>query len=111
MSKSFLPAFLISFLATSLCLAEDHKMHQPTLTPQNSGTTNGLIAVSPANDRVVWASGRGGTFVVTTDGGDTWQPGVVAGAETLQFRGVQGVSDQIRYLLSIGSNPNGFPHL
>jgi photosystem II stability/assembly factor-like uncharacterized protein len=52
---------------------------------------------------VVWASGRGGTFVVTTDGGQTWKAGVVPGAEGLQFRDVQGVSDKVAYLLSIGS--------
>ena len=41
----------------------------PTLTPQQSGTLNRLQAVSPVNSRVVWASGVGGTYVVTTDGG------------------------------------------
>src|SRR6185312_13581276 len=79
------------------------KLHQPTVTPQNSGTTQGLISVSAVNSRVVWASGRGGTFVVTTDGGQTWRAGVVPGAETLQFRDVQGVSDKVAYLLSIGN--------
>ena len=77
--------------------------HPPTLTPQASGTTAGLIAVSPVNSRVVWASGRAGTFVVTTDGGQTWRAGVVPGAEALQFRDVQGVSDRVAYLLSIGT--------
>ena len=52
---------------------------QPTLTPQDSGTTQGLIAVSPVNKRVVWASGRGGTFAVTTDGGATWRSGSCPG--------------------------------
>ena len=75
----------------------------PTLTPQDSGTTQGLIAVSPVNKRVVWASGRGGTFAVTTDGGSTWRSGVVPGAASLQFRDVEGVSDTVADLLSIGS--------
>jgi photosystem II stability/assembly factor-like uncharacterized protein len=66
--------------------------------------TNGLIAVSPVNTRVVWASGRAGTYVVFTDGGKTWKAGVVPGAEALQFRSVQGVSDKIAYLMSIGSS-------
>jgi photosystem II stability/assembly factor-like uncharacterized protein len=74
----------------------------PLLTPQASGTSSGLIGVSPVNARVVWASGRDGTFVVTTDGGETWHAGVVPGAETLQFRDVQGVSADVAYLLSIG---------
>jgi hypothetical protein len=96
-----LPALLA--LAT-LSFAGDHsRLHQPKLTPQTSGTTNGLIAVSPVNARVVWASGRAGTFVVTTNGGRTWKAGVVPGAEPLQFRDVQGVSDKVAYLLSIGN--------
>ena len=79
------------------------KVHQPALTPQQSGTTQLLIAVSPVNSRVVWAAGTGGTYVVTTDGGSNWKAGVVPGAEALQFRDVQGVSDQIAYLMSIGN--------
>ena len=74
----------------------------PTLTPQQSGTTNRLQAVSPVNSQVVWASGVGGTYVLTTDGGNTWKAGVVPGAETLQFRDVEGVSDKVAYLLAAG---------
>ncbi len=77
--------------------------HMPTLQAQNSGTTNRLQAVSPVNAQVVWASGLSGTYTVTTDGGNTWHAGVVPGAEALQFRDVQGVSDQIAYLLASGS--------
>ncbi len=73
----------------------------PTLTPQNSGTTNSLISISAVNARVAWASGRNGTFTRTTDGGKTWHAGVVPGAETLQFRDVQAVSEKVAYLLSI----------
>ena len=101
-------ALLIAFLAlATLTLAEDH-VHQPKLTPQNSNTTQGLIAVSPVNEHVVWASGRGGTFVVTTDGGRHWRSGVVAGAEALQLRDVEGVSDRVAYVQSIGDNPTDF---
>jgi photosystem II stability/assembly factor-like uncharacterized protein len=109
MFKPVLAALLITafFLAVP-SVAEPPGLHQPTLTPQNSGTTNGLIAVSPVNPQVVWASGRAGTFVVTTDGGQTWRAGVVPGAETLQFRDVQGVTADVAYLMSIGNNPSDF---
>jgi len=105
MSKHTLAVLLFVVLASAiLTLAKAHpKVHQPTLTPQDSGTTQGLIGVSPVNSRVVWASGRGGTFAVTVDGGQTWRSGVVPGAESLQFRDVQGVSDRVAYLLSIGN--------
>jgi photosystem II stability/assembly factor-like uncharacterized protein len=82
--------------------------HQPTLTPQNSGTTQLLIAVSPVDSNVVWAAGAGGVYTVTTDSGNTWKSGVVPGAENFQFRDVQGVSDKIAYLMSIGNNTGNF---
>jgi photosystem II stability/assembly factor-like uncharacterized protein len=108
MSKSALVALFAAFLFVNLSFAQHSKIHQPTLIPQNSNTTQGLIAVSPVNPRVVWASGRGGTFVVTTDGGAHWTAGVVPGAELLQFRGVRAFSDKVAYLLSIGGNTTDF---
>lgn len=75
----------------------------PVLTSQQSGTTNRLQAVSPVSSQIVWASGVGGTWVMTVDGGQSWQVGVVAGAESLQFRDVQGISDKVAYLLSAGT--------
>jgi photosystem II stability/assembly factor-like uncharacterized protein len=108
MSRCFWAVVLFALYASATpSFAQGNSNHlQPTLTPQSSGTTQGLIAVSPVNSRVVWASGRGGTFVVTTDGGQTWRSGVVPGAETLEFRDVQGVSDKVAYLLSIGNGPD-----
>ncbi len=109
MLKHFLLLISLCAAAPTGAQAQDlWKAHQPTLTPQKSGTTQLLIAVSPINSRVVWAAGTGGTYVVTTDGGSTWKSGVVPGAENLQFRDVQGVSDQVAYLMSIGNNTGDF---
>ena len=109
MSKRLLIALLgAAFTCATLSAQERPQIHQPTLTPQDSGTTNGLIAVSPVNPRVVWASGRNGTFTVTTDGGETWNAGVVPGAEALQFRDVEAFSASVAYLMSIGNNPTDF---
>ena len=82
---------LVLFLIAAFATASLAQAPQPTLTQQNSGTTQLLIAVSPVNENVVWAAGTGGTYTVTTDGGNTWTSGVVPGAEALQFRDVQGV--------------------
>src|SRR5690349_994878 len=106
LKRSFLLFVMVT--AATFSLAQEHHQRQPTLTAQKSGTTELLIAVSPVNSRVVWASGTGGTFVVTTDGGQHWKAGVVPGAESLQFRDVQGVSAKVAYLLSIGDNPGDF---
>jgi photosystem II stability/assembly factor-like uncharacterized protein len=108
MIKRSLAVFFLA-ASTTLGFAQTHwDGHQPKLTPQNSGTTQLLIAVSPVNSRVVWAAGGGGTYVVTTDGGETWKAAVVPGAENLQFRDVQGVSDKVAYLMSIGTNTADF---
>lgn len=74
----------------------------PTVTVQQSGTTSRLQAISSVTASIAWASGLNGTFAVTTDGGETWRTGVVAGAETLQFRDVEGVNARVAYLLSAG---------
>jgi photosystem II stability/assembly factor-like uncharacterized protein len=108
MQKYPFAALLIAASVTVSSAQEYWKVHQPTLTPQKSGTTQLLIAVSPVNSRVVWAAGAGGTYVVTTNGGETWKSAVVPGAESLQFRDVHAVSDKVAYLSSVGNNTTDF---
>lgn len=93
------PALLLAGAAVA---APKPQPQDPTLTPQVSGTTNRLQAVSPVSSRVVWASGVGGTWALTIDGGEHWTAGVVPGAETLQFRDVEGISAKVAYLLAAG---------
>src|SRR5262249_11681132 len=52
---------------------------------------------------VVWASGTGGTFVRTTDGGETWLAGTVPGGEELDFRNVYAVDALTATVMSIGT--------
>jgi photosystem II stability/assembly factor-like uncharacterized protein len=99
---------LIAISATFCSAQENWKSPKPKLTPQQSGTTQLLISVSPVDSRVVWAAGTGGAYVVTTDGGEHWKSAVVPGAENDQFRDVYGVSDKIAYLMSIGDNTTDF---
>ena len=75
----------------------------PTLEEQSSGTTELLQAVSAVDSSVVWVSGHGGTWALTTNGGRTWRSRVVAGADTLQFRDVHALDARRAWLLSAGS--------
>src|SRR5690348_984969 len=72
-------------------------------TPQKSNTTASLHGLSIVNANVVWASGTGGTFVRTMDGGETWQAGTVPGGEKLDFRDVYAVDAETAYMMSIGN--------
>jgi photosystem II stability/assembly factor-like uncharacterized protein len=69
---------------------------------ETSATHVRLQAVSVVSDDVAWVSGLEGTFGRTTDGGNTWEIGVVEGAEELQFRDLHAVSSEVAYLLSAG---------
>lgn len=69
---------------------------------QTSGTTARFRGVSAASSTVAWASGSGGTYARTTDGGASWQSSVMPGASQLDFRDLQAVDANTAYLLSIG---------
>lgn len=104
------PAVVLILIFTLAALSIQGLSQQPTLTPQNSGTSALLIAVSVVNDNVVWAVGTNSVFVVTTDGGNHWRTGVVPtqNVADVQLRDVQAVSDQIAYVLAIGNIPQDF---
>jgi photosystem II stability/assembly factor-like uncharacterized protein len=70
---------------------------------QTSGTTERLRAVSAASENVAWASGNKGTVLRTDDGGGHWAVLGVAGAEGLDFRDIEAISERTAYVLSIGS--------
>jgi photosystem II stability/assembly factor-like uncharacterized protein len=90
--KSFL--FLVLFLAT-LAEAQWTRVSVPT--------TSSLRGLSVVSDKVVWASGTGGTVIRTVNGGKTWSVMKVAGAENLDFRGIHAFNTDTAVI--IGSGP------
>lgn len=68
-----------------LCSAQTH-------TLQESHTSQDLRGVAAVSANVVWASGTHGTYLRTLDGGATWTPAQVPGAEALDFRDVEAFS-------------------
>ena len=71
-------------------------------TIQNSHTTENLRGLSTPAPNIAWASGTHGTYLRTTDSGNTWLPAQVPGAETLDFRDVEAFSSDLAYLLAAG---------
>ena len=72
---------------------------------QSSGVNASLRAVGVVSAQVAWASGTGGTWLRTDDGGATWTAGKVPGAEKLDFRALHAVDARSAFLMSIGSGP------
>lgn len=75
----------------------------PQWTPQPSGTTAALRGVSAVSNLIAWASGAGGTFLRTADGGAAWKAGKVPGASDLDFRAIRAFDEDTAFLLSIGA--------
>jgi photosystem II stability/assembly factor-like uncharacterized protein len=86
----------VSF-ALAVAAAQSTQWH-----PLSSGVAARLRGISAVDDRVVWASGSGGTVIRTVDGGATWRTLPVPGAEKRDFRDVDAIDDKTAYVLSIG---------
>ncbi|WP_051286988.1 WD40/YVTN/BNR-like repeat-containing protein [Algoriphagus mannitolivorans] len=61
-----------------------------------------LRGLSPVSENVCWASGAGGTWLKTTDGGKTWESGKIAGLDTVDFRSIQAWDEQVAVVASAG---------
>ena len=88
-------------LLPALCFTSS--LMAQTWAPQVSNTGASLRGVSAIDTRTVFASGSGGTWLATTDGGVNWHAAQVPGAETLDFRGIRAIDARTIFLLSAGS--------
>jgi len=70
---------------------------------QAVNTTASFRGLSVVNEKILWASGTGGTVIKTTDGGKTWNVIAVPGAEKLDFRDIEAFDSNTAYILSIGN--------
>lgn len=73
-----------------------------TLQLQDSGVDVRLRGISAVDASIVWASGQKGTVLRTVDGGVHWQAMQVEGAQALDFRDIEALSDKVAIVLSIG---------
>ena len=71
--------------------------------PQTGNTRASLRGISAVDARTAFASGSGGAWLVTADGGATWSANKVAGAEKLDFRGIRALDAHTVFLMSAGS--------
>src|SRR5512140_3694329 len=88
-------------LAFAFALLLSAQAAAPAWQALPTGVTASLRGLDVRGD-VIWASGSGGTWLRSTDGGKTWTHGVVAGAEALDFRGIQAFDAQTAVMISAG---------
>ena len=70
---------------------------------QKVDTTVSFRGLAVVNEKIVWASGTGGTVIRTIDGGKSWNVITVPGAEKLDFRDIEAFDANTAYILSIGN--------
>lgn len=70
---------------------------------ENVNTDASFRGLSVVSEKIVWASGTGGTVIRTADGGRSWAVIAVPGAEKLDLRDIEAFDANTAYTLSIGN--------
>jgi photosystem II stability/assembly factor-like uncharacterized protein len=96
------PAFRRASLFTLLALQVLAQSAGAQWVFQPTDTTARLRGVSAVSEQVAWASGTGGTILLTVDGGKTWDRRTVPDASDLDFRDIEAFDERTAYTLSIG---------
>jgi photosystem II stability/assembly factor-like uncharacterized protein len=92
---------LVLFLFASLWTVCSFAQNPDWKQVQSPGKAS-LRGLSPISDQVCWASGSGGTWLKTEDGGASWQMGTVAGLDTVDFRSIHAFDAQTAVVASAG---------
>ena len=100
----------ISLISASLCRCGSLFVYASAASAhwikQAVNTTASFRGLSVVNEKIIWASGTGGTVIRTIDGGKTWNVMTVPGAEKLDFRDIEVLDANTAYILSIGNGEN-----
>jgi beta-galactosidase len=94
--------FSINDAEPSVLSRERFPFDSPRWEEYATGRSASLRGLSAVSGKIAWASGSGGTWLRTTDGGVTWIVGTVPGASELDFRDVQAFDADRALLLSAG---------
>jgi photosystem II stability/assembly factor-like uncharacterized protein len=93
----------MKFFGTSLLILVAVTLASAQWAKQTVNTTANFRGLSVVNEKIVWASGTGGTVVRTVDGGKNWDVIAVPRAQKLDFRDIEAFDARTAYVLSIGN--------
>jgi photosystem II stability/assembly factor-like uncharacterized protein len=83
----------------SILLAQDQN-NKPIIKDVFAPTEASLRGLHALNDSVVWASGSGGTFLRSVDGGRSWDHGTIV--DSVDFRDIYGFDEKKAVIISAG---------
>jgi len=90
------------FLCWGLMVLHAATAQKPSWQEVQTPVKASLRGLSPVSDLVCWASGSGGTWLKTIDGGQSWVHGVIAGLDTVDFRSIHAFDEYSAVAASAG---------
>jgi photosystem II stability/assembly factor-like uncharacterized protein len=93
------PGLGAAMLLAWASLAAHAQPEQVSWQPVDTHSTASFRGLSVARDGSVWVGGAHGTVLRSTDAGHTWTTDSVAGASTLDFRGVAAIDSTTAYAM------------
>ena len=77
---------LLVFIFSIIIVSCSEESYRVKFTELDTGTTASIRALQVVSEDVIWASGSGGTFLLTTDGGETWKADTIPGSSGDDYR-------------------------
>ncbi|TFH38665.1 MAG: hypothetical protein E4G95_03020 [Bacteroidia bacterium] len=100
--------FILALAVIFSCIRSPLGSRELLLEPLNTNTDASIRAIHIVDDYVVWASGSAGTYLLTTDGGNSWKTGEVPGAENDDFRSIYAWDSQHAIVFGVSSPGRGY---
>ncbi|MFC3879660.1 WD40/YVTN/BNR-like repeat-containing protein [Algoriphagus namhaensis] len=98
MKISLCVIFLMVFGTSELVAQQINARWELKETPVKAS----LRGLSVCSDEVVWASGSRGTWLQTIDGGESWNHGIIAGLDSVDFRSIHAFNEKVAVAVSAG---------
>ncbi len=92
----------VALLAFGIMWAFVTQAQNPQWKEINTPVKASLRGLSPVSAHICWASGSDGTWLKTTDGGSTWEHGVIGGLDTVDFRSIHAFDENSAVAASAG---------
>ncbi|UCS94396.1 photosystem II stability/assembly factor-like protein [Echinicola marina] len=106
MRNIFYLLFLSIIASTLISSCQSPKAHEIT-TPLgweivDTPTKSSIRGLCPLTEDIAWATGSNGLWMLTVDGGKTWEHGVIDGLDTVDFRDIEAFNAKTAIAISAG---------